>query len=145
MVKASPIYFTAFCYIFLSHFICAQRFAFEKNITALHEALLNSDSSALSHLLHDSASFGHSNGLIESKRLLWQNLKNKKIQYHEMTFQDLKILSLYHLKVVRYTLMVNVDLDQKNYKLKLHNQQTWVKSRNRWQLLARQSTRLPDP
>jgi Domain of unknown function (DUF4440) len=120
----------------------AQKDNFETNIEKLHSALINKDSLAITYLMHDSLSYGHSNGLLETKCSLWQNLKSNYIKYYDIKYKQLKIQSFNNTKIVRYSMDVNVDFENKNFNLELHNQQTWLFQNKRWQLIARQATKI---
>jgi hypothetical protein len=120
----------------------AQKDSFEINIEKLHSALINKDSLGLENLIHDSVSYGHSNGLLETKHSLWQNLKSNYIKYYDIKYKQLKIQSFNNIKIVRYAMDVNVDFENKNFNLELYNQQTWLYQNKRWQLIARQATKI---
>ncbi len=111
-------------------------------IEKLHKALLEKDSLVLDALLHSELSYGHSNGLVESKLDVYKNLKTKKIQYHTIAYENLSIQTFKRLKITRYNMIVNVEFENKNYNLKLHCLQTWLKYRKSWKLIARQATKI---
>jgi Domain of unknown function (DUF4440) len=122
--------------------LSAQQDVLKNKVEQLHSALVKKDSLMLIDLLHDSVSYGHSNGLIENKQSLWENLKSNYIQYHEIKYSDLKIKIYGKVAIVRYNAEINVDFESKNYKLNLHNMQTWLLQKNKWLLLARQATKV---
>jgi Domain of unknown function (DUF4440) len=122
--------------------LSAQQEVLKSKIEQLHSALVKRDSLVLETLLHDSISYGRSNGLIENKLSLWKNLKSNYIQYHEIKYADLKINTFGNIAIVRYNAEINVDFENKNYKLNLHSMQTWLLQKNKWLLLARQATKI---
>ncbi len=131
--------YLAFYILLLNNiFIAAQSSVVE----SLHKALLEKDSAKLDKLLHKDVSYGHSNGLVETKYELYQNLKSKKIQYNSITYENLKIQNIKQIQIVRYTMLVNVDFEGKNYDLKLHCLQTWSKKGKQLKLIARQATKV---
>jgi hypothetical protein len=127
-----------FCYYQLS----AQQDVLKNKIEQLHSALVKKDSLMLQDLLHDSVSYGHSNGLIENKLSIWKNLKSNYIQYNDIKYTHLKIQIYKNMAIVRYDAEIDVDFESKNYKLNLHTLQTWLLPNKNWQIIARQATKI---
>jgi Domain of unknown function (DUF4440) len=132
-------------FILILFFQCqllAQNNVLKNRLDQLHAALVAKDSVTLQGILHDSVSYGHSNGLIENKLSIWGNLKSNYIQYHDIKYSQLKIQIHKNTAIVRYKAEIDVDFESKNYKLALHTMQTWLRQKNSWQLLARQATKI---
>jgi hypothetical protein len=112
-------------------------------INQLHQALINKDSAQLQQLLNDSLVYTHSNAWSENKKEVWKNLKSGYLVYNEIKPEDYQESHLGNIKILRYKLFVNVDLEGKNYQMRLYTMQTWIKKGKKWQLLSRLSTKLP--
>jgi Domain of unknown function (DUF4440) len=126
----------SYCQLFAQHDVLNNK------VEQLHSALVKKDSVMLQYLLHDSVSYGHSNGLIENKTSIWKNLKSSYIQYHDIKYSNLKIQIYKNTAIVRYNAEINVDFESKNYKLTLHTLQTWQRRGKNWQIIARQATKI---
>jgi hypothetical protein len=119
-----------------------QHGALINKVELLHTALIKKDSASLQKLLHDSVSYGHSNGLIENKSQIWKNLKSSYIQYNNIAYSNLSIQILKNTAIVRYNALINVDFENKNYQLNLHTLQTWLRKGKDWQIIARQAAKI---
>ena len=110
---------------------------------ALKTALITKDSLSLSQLLSEDVTYGHTNALIQSKKELIHDIVT--------TEQDYKIIEPSEMKVRLYdnTAVVNmnskVEMNYKNLPLVMNMKITlvWIKNKEDWQLVARQSVKLP--
>ena len=125
----------------ISSFTFAQS-SLKEAVTKLNVALVLKDTAVLKQLLHDDLSYGHSNAWIETKTDLMKNLYNGKLSYGKVETKELTISESGNHANVRSTTEIEYLLDGKEGKLKLHVLQVWIRTNNRWQLLARQSTKL---
>jgi len=127
--------------LLISSFTFAQS-SLKEAVTKLNVALVLKDTAVLKQLLHDDLSYGHSNAWIETKTDLMKNLYNGKLSYGKVETKELTISESGNHANVRSTTEIEYLLDGKEGKLKLHVLQVWIRTNNRWQLLARQSTKL---
>lgn len=111
-------------------------------IQSFHEALVQSDSITLAKFLHDDLSYGHSNGWIETKEKLIYNHLNRILVYHEINTSELQVQITGNIAVARCNASCEVALEGKPLTLKLHICQVWLHTKDGWQLLARQSTKI---
>jgi len=129
--------------LFLSTGAFAQKRAdLEKAVTNLDMALLNKDSVMLKMLLSDQLSYGHSNGWIESKHDVIQNLFNGKLTYRQINKQSQEMAIDGGMAAVRMVIDVDVEMNGKAIQLKLSVLQVWVWKNKHWALFARQSTKV---
>jgi len=113
----------------------------EKSIQLLDQSLLEKNVNLLSIILHENLTLGHSNGWIESKESLLQNLPTSQITYDKfiqvgepkITFTKEDMVSL------RRKLTAKGSLKQKNFEVDLKILEIWIKNNQVWQLLSRQS------
>lgn len=108
----------------------------------LNEALLGADTAKLRVLLHDSVSYGHSNGWVERKHDMLRNLASAKLRYHKVAQEITQVTSLGDMSLVRSQGLFVVSLDGQEIALKLHVLQIWMRELGKWRLVARQSTKL---
>lgn len=107
----------------------------------LDSYLMNKDVTNLNSILHPNLSLGHSNGWIETKESLLENLPTSKIKYHvflyhgtpEVHFQNEEI------KSIRRNLTAKENLNEKEFEVDLKILEVWILVNENWQLLSRQS------
>lgn len=114
-----------------------------KQAARLAKALLERDSVALNTLLHKDLTYGHSNGWIESKQDVINDLFNGTLVYQQIIPEATPTVHIYDKTgIVRETISVTVVVAGKAMTLKLKVLQTWIKVGNEWRLLARQSVKV---
>lgn len=127
---------------------CQDTTSLRQAVKRLQQALVEKDEATLNALLHPSVSYGHSNGWIETKQDLIDNLKQGKLVYHSI---EAGALTMYHdrkrkLAIVRGNIKVAIALNNKAMVLKLHVMEVWLpqslKKDRGWWLLSRQSTKI---
>lgn len=115
------------------------------NAETLRTALLSRDTVQINQLLHSKASFGHSNGWVQSRAECTSDLYSGKLRYDSLRVLDSGMVIIEKkVAIYRQQLMVAGLVKTTPFRMKLHVQQTWVKKGNNWLLLARQSAKLPD-
>jgi hypothetical protein len=130
---------------FITTLLHAQTPQLEAAVNRFDRALVTKDSIALKQILHPTLHYGHSNGWIETKQQLIDDLFNGKINYSKVESSDFAWSSPSpELAIVRSTAMMEYVMDGKAGNLKLHVMQVWLRTRNGWQLVARQSTKIED-
>lgn len=118
----------------------AQEDMIMKSVQDFATAVLKKDKATLSKLMADDVMYSHSNGLLENKAqalAAFDKAKYEKFEYKAQT-----------IHVYGNTAVVRGDVEVLNSAsnpapLKLNLLQVWVKGKSGWQLVARQSTRLP--
>jgi hypothetical protein len=118
--------------------------ALVKAVGDLNSALQQKDTAVLKKLLHKKLSYGHSNGWIESRQDVMTDLHNGKLVYNSISQSAPNIVIEGKTAAVRAEADIDVALDGKQVKLKLHILQVWVwKDKDKeWKLLSRQSTKI---
>ena len=110
-------------------------------VNNLNIALVKKDSNALKGLVADKLSYGHSNGWVQTKGELINDLFNGKITYNKInnTAQTVAV----HKKTawVRAATEIDAVLDKKQMAFKLNALQVWVWEKQHWILFARQSVK----
>lgn len=112
-------------------------------IVKLDQALLKQDSAALDQLLDGKLSFGHSNGWVQTKQDVWNDFKEGRLDYLDLTTTEVKILQIgKELATVTMKVQAKGKLKEKEFDLKLTVLQVWKKDKKGWQLFARQSAKI---
>lgn len=109
---------------------------------SLNAALMQKDSLQLTKLLHPSLSYGHSNGWVETKQEVIENIVSDYLIYKNIIVDSLLCQVSKKYAVVRFQAVHEVVLKGKAIQLKLHVCQVWIKFHKQWVLLARQSTKV---
>lgn len=121
----------------------ADSIALKNAMRKLDKALLEKDSLALSELLSEDLSFGHSNGWVQTKKDVWNDFASGKLEYKKIDTKSIAIVSMNKKWAsVRTAADVTGKAGDKEYDMTLHVLQFWVKKKKGWQLLARQSAKL---
>ena len=111
---------------------------------SLKNALLGKDSVALSSLLADDVTYGHSSGLIQTKAQLIRDVVSGFQDYKSIEPSDLNVRVYDNASIVTVKLKTSLIFGGKPTDLNLFVTITWVKINGDWRLVARQSVRLPE-
>ena len=108
------------------------------------QALINRDAAALSKVLSDDLTYTHSSNKHEDKAAVLESLKGTT-HTEAIDFKDLKV------RLYGSTAVVTADADFRNNAsgtvtlIHLHAIHVFVKNSHGWQMVARQTTRYPEP
>jgi len=111
---------------------------------SLKNALIAKDSVALSNLLADEVTYGHSTGIIQTKAQLIRSALNGEQDYRSIEPSNMNI-RIYNdnTGVVTINLKVNVINSGKPLDVNLAATLVWIKMNGEWKLVARQAVKLP--
>ncbi len=135
----------AICLFFTSVIAVAQvdSVSLKESMSNLDKALMNKDEKTLVQLLHTDVSYGHSNGWVQSKNDIINDLKIGKLVYNKIENASVMIVALNNnWATVRTNTNAEGSAGGTAFKLNLHILQVWIKAKSGWQLVARQSTKL---
>ncbi|MCX6209713.1 MAG: nuclear transport factor 2 family protein [Bacteroidetes bacterium] len=108
----------------------------------LKNALVGKDSVALSKVLADDVTYGHTNAMIQTKAELIRDVVSLVQDYKSIEPSDMKI------RLYDNTAIVNMNskvvMNYQNYPLELSMKitLTWIKKDKDWQLVARQAVKI---
>lgn len=112
----------------------------EQVVYEYNAAMIAKDTAALSSLLHDKLTYGHSNGWVEGKEEQMANLYNGTITYHKIDQPELEVIMTGDVATVRGNGIFDVDYKGSEHLVfDLNVMQTWVWEDVRWQMVNRQS------
>lgn len=137
-------YFITIAFFFISSAIFAQAdsIGLKKAVADFNKALIAKDSVALKKLVHDKITYGHSNGWIQSKSDIIDDLYSGKIVYNVIDQYFDNIVLEGNTASVRETANINVEMAGKPLQFKLKILQVWVWKKKGWQLFSRQSVKI---
>lgn len=109
----------------------------------LDKALMEKDSMAAFRLLHKDASYGHSNGWVQSKNDVFADMRTGKLVYQKIMNTSVQVLAMTR-KWATVKTLTNVEgsVNGNAFNLSLHVMQVWMKTKTGWQLFGRQSAKL---
>lgn len=104
-----------------------------------HEAMIK-DKPSVDQYLDDSVTYGHSNGWVETKTDLINNLGNK-ITYHSIKEDSINVVVNNKIAHARFVAVIDATMDGKPNQFRLKVMEVWVKNKKKWKLFARQAIR----
>ncbi|MES2731913.1 MAG: nuclear transport factor 2 family protein [Bacteroidota bacterium] len=108
------------------------------------ESMVKSDTVVLSDILADDLVYTHSNGQTDTKANFIYTISSKKTEYKSIQPESVQIREYGTTAVVNGQARVHVFMNGQELKLLLRYTDVYVKRKGRWQMVAWQSTRLPD-
>jgi len=117
----------------------------KENVARLENALIAKDYREIEALLYKDVNFGHSTGWIQSRQEVINDCKSGKLAYQKIERNNLYVAAIgKDWATVRYSGIAEGLNEGKEFKIALHVLQVWVKNnKGKWQLAARQATKLP--
>lgn len=108
----------------------------------MEKALVEKNKDQLEALLHKDVAFGHSSGWVQSKKDVMWDMKSGFLVYNKIENNSITIEAGKKKAIVQEKITVSGKRDDKEFALSLFVMQVWVKTKNGWQLFARQSTKI---
>lgn len=134
-------------YLFISFIMSNYAMAQSSNkietaVENLRLAMINPSKENLEPLLMEELSYGHSGGKIEDKASFMNNLLTGNSDFVEIALSNQQITLVKNIAIVRHTLIAQTNDKGVAADIKIHVLTTWVKTNNKWKLLARQAVKL---
>jgi len=109
---------------------------------SLKNSLIAKDSVALSIILADEVTYGHTNGIIQTKAQLIRSVVSGEQDYKSIDPSDMKIRVYENTGVVTMNSKVSMIYQSKPLELNMFVTLVWIKNNDDWKLVARQSVKL---
>ncbi len=127
-------------------FVCsyAQQTNEEKLIATVkefHQALVNKNTVSLNQQTDKALSYGHSNGWVETKKDLINDLETGLISYQGFKEDSITVNINGNVANVRFKAEINATMNGISSSFKLRVLEVWVKKSKRWVLFARQAVK----
>lgn len=106
-----------------------------------HQALVKKNTVSINQQTDKAMSYGHSNGWVETKKEMIQNIESGYIQYHSFNEDSVLVTINGNMANVRFVADINVTLKETRNTYRLKVLEVWVKKGNRWVLFARQAVK----
>ncbi|MFL5773460.1 MAG: nuclear transport factor 2 family protein [Flavisolibacter sp.] len=111
-------------------------------MATLRNSLLKKDSAALSSVLASEVTYGHSNGLIQTKAQLIRSVMSGEQDYKSIDPSKMNVRIYDNTAVVTMNSMVHMIYQGKATDLNMEVMLVWVKKDKDWLLVARQSVKI---
>ena len=108
---------------------------------SLRSALLNKDSVGLANLLADDVSYGHSNGMIQTKSELIRDVISRVQDYQSINPSDMSVRVYGNTAIVNMKAKVKLLSSGNPMDLNLAMVLVWIKKDTDWKLEARQAVK----
>lgn len=110
-----------------------------RSVEALRLSMIAADKAGLDLLLGKNLSFGHSNGLVQTKDEFMGAVLSRKEIFKSITLTDQSTRFVGNNAIVRQTFASDLELEGKPLSVKLGELQIWLKQGASWRLIARQA------
>lgn len=133
------------CLLFINLSAIAQvdSVSLKEAMSKLDQALVTKDEKTLTQLLNEDVSYGHSNGWVQTKKDIISDMESGKLSYTKLENISAVIPAINsNWATVRTITNAEGNVGGNAFQFKLHILEVWLKTKNGWQLLARQSTKL---
>ncbi len=107
----------------------------------LKTALLKRDSISLTKLLSDDVSYGHSNGLLQTRAQLIRDVMSGTQEYKSIEPYDMNIRIYENSAIVTVKSKIIMTMQGKVLNLSMNVLLVWIFKNNDWQLVGRQSVK----
>jgi hypothetical protein len=143
MRRFAAVLFVLFLFTIQNSFAQIDSVGLKNAMQQLDKALLQKDETILKSVLHKDLSYGHSNGWIQSKKDILNDFTSGKLEYNKIENNSSVIIIITRdYATVKTNTNAEGVVNGTTFKLTLHIMQFWIKTKNGWQLIARQSAKL---
>lgn len=108
-------------------------------VKEFHQTLVNRNAVSINQQTDKAMSYGHSNGWVETKAEMMENLKTGYLVYHSYKEDSIIVSMNGNLASVRFIADIEASIKNKKGSYNLKVLEVWIKKGNRWVLFARQA------
>ena len=108
------------------------------------QAMIEVDTVILDSILADELTYTHTNGWLQTKEELMSTLESGELNYTSAITNDVVVRTYETSAVVTGTASMKVESQEKEYSLRISFIDVYVKKNGSWQMVAWQSTRIPE-
>jgi hypothetical protein len=131
--------------LFLStHLLFGQQDLVDKLHRQKFEYMIAQKTDLLFELLDEDLTYIHSNGWIETKSEVIENINSGKLKYHSVEIQRADVRYIDQVAILTGEAIFTVSLDGQPLKLTLVYTEVYVQEGDNWRLTARHAARVPD-
>ena len=108
------------------------------------QAMIEVDTVILDSILADELTYTHTNGWLQTKEELMSTLESGELNYTSAITNDVVVRTYETSAIVTGTASMKVESQEKEYNLRISFIDVYVKKNGYWQMVAWQSTRIPE-
>ncbi|MEZ5815908.1 MAG: nuclear transport factor 2 family protein [Hyphomicrobiaceae bacterium] len=108
-------------------------------VESFRAAMVRADGKTLTHLAAPNLSFGHSNGLVQTRAQFVQSVVGKKEIFKKIDLVNQKVTIYGRTAISRHEFHADILLDGKPLNVKLKCIEVWDKTPSGWKLVSRQA------
>ncbi len=112
------------------------------SVDDLNFALVNKDTTRLKTLLRNDLRYYHSNGWMQTKREIIEDLYNGKLTYNKVSQNSREFHVIGEIANVKTVVDIEAVMNGKPIQLRLKVVQIWAKKNDRWELFSRRSEKV---
>jgi ketosteroid isomerase-like protein len=130
--------------LFFTSLVVAAQTADEKLMTTIkefHQALVKKNTVSIIQQTDKAISYGHSNGWVETKAEMINNLETGYLTYRSFKEDSLQVTINGNVAHARFIADIEATMNQKDSQFHLKVLEVWVKKGKRWLLFARQAVK----
>ncbi len=130
--------------LFFTSLVVVAQTADEKLVTTIkefHQALVKKNTVSIIQQTDNAVSYGHSNGWVETKAEMINNLETGYLTYRSFKEDSLQVIINGNVAHARFIADIEATLNQKDSQFHLKVLEVWVKKGKRWLLFARQAVK----
>lgn len=109
-----------------------------------YEAMVRGDLAALDTILSADLTYTHSSALLDTKAQYMATLGSGQVQYASITPQEVRVRVYGACAVVTGVALLHIKVRGQDSRFRIRYTDVWIKQHDRWQMVALQSTRLPE-
>ena len=110
-------------------------------MSALRNSLLTKDSATLTEIISTDVTYGHTNGMVQTRAQLIHDLITGVQEYKVIEPSDMIIRVYDNSAVVNINVAVKMNFQGKPLDMNMRVILVWIKMNGKWQLVARQSVK----
>jgi ketosteroid isomerase-like protein len=111
-------------------------------VESFRKAIVDADKTQLDQLLSNQLSYGHSGGKIDTKQSLEEGLLSGASDFVTIDLTDQTVQIIGNTAIVRHKLFAKTNDGGKPGEVKLSVLLVWQKTKQHWQLIARQAIKI---
>lgn len=111
------------------------------NMKTFHQTLVSGNTDSIGLFLMKEATYGHSNGWVETHDDVLKHLREGKIDYNSFKEDSIQTVLTGKQAQIRFIADIGATLDGKAAMYHLKVLEVWVKDGKRWKLFARQAVK----
>lgn len=112
-----------------------------EKMMSLRNALIQKDSVALSKLLADDVTYGHTNGMIQTKAELIRSVVSGEQDYKEINSSAMNVRVFDNTGIVNMNAKIVLNYQEKPMEIDMKITLVWIKDKEDWKLEARQAVK----